>query len=128
MALIFCKTWWVSSTTPVVISSIVSGTKGICPETYNVFSTFTAWLYGPIAAGALVVLRISFFDILTCDKNIIYNGYDEYSNGNRIDGIHDSHRFGLWIFGLHFNSNFVCECKGFFRQNGLHTPMLYLFI
>jgi len=37
--------------------------RGICPETYNVLPALIAWLYGPIAAGALSVFKISFFDM-----------------------------------------------------------------
>ena len=42
----------------------VAGSTGICPEAYKKFPTATAWLYGPIAAGAPFVL-ISFKIILS---------------------------------------------------------------
>merc|ERR1719237_1973289 len=33
------------------------------PEMYIVLSTITAWLYGPIAAGAALVLTITLFKV-----------------------------------------------------------------
>jgi hypothetical protein len=41
-------------------NSPVSGLNAIWPEVYNVFPANTAWLYGPIGAGALTVVIIFF--------------------------------------------------------------------
>uniref|UniRef100_A0A0E9XGJ0 Uncharacterized protein n=1 Tax=Anguilla anguilla TaxID=7936 RepID=A0A0E9XGJ0_ANGAN len=47
-----------SACTPPVTNCPEEGSIPSCPEMYMVRSTTTAWLYGPMAAGALVVLII----------------------------------------------------------------------
>src|SRR5690606_10634956 len=59
----FSMTWVVSSLREFKTSSPLDGFKAICPETYSVFPASTAWLYGPIGAGALSVLIIVFMKI-----------------------------------------------------------------
>ena len=47
-----------------LIISPVAGSAGIWPEINKVLFAFVAWLYGPIGAGAFMVLTISFFMIV----------------------------------------------------------------
>ena len=60
MALRFSITMVASSVMPVVMISPVFGLDGIWPETKSKPFAATAWLYGPIGAGALLVLMIVF--------------------------------------------------------------------
>src|SRR5690606_21695942 len=70
MAFRFFITWWASSLVPPGTISPVWGLVGICPEMNNKFCMEIAWLYGPIACGAFVVL-IVFFILLFGFSNSI---------------------------------------------------------
>jgi hypothetical protein len=64
MAPIFSITWLVSALISEEMISPVMGFTGICPETNTKFPEATAWLYGPMGAGALSVLMMCF--IVVC--------------------------------------------------------------
>src|SRR6185436_8430195 len=60
MASRFCITWFVSAAISSITRSDVPGLKATCPEMKSISPYITAWLYGPMGAGALGVLMISF--------------------------------------------------------------------
>ena len=64
MALMFSITCRVSVFISSITSSPLTGFMGICPETNKRPPAITAWLYGPIGAGALLVLIIVFIIFL----------------------------------------------------------------
>jgi hypothetical protein len=55
MALRLCITWWVSAAMSVASTVPVFGLMPTCPEINSVWPASTAWLYGPIGAGASLV-------------------------------------------------------------------------
>src|SRR5690606_12334097 len=57
----------------------VTGSKGICPEIYKVLPIRTAWLYGPIGAGAFGVLII-FFTMYLFDVRCKFNPFGRNSS------------------------------------------------
>src|SRR5690606_5493988 len=98
MAARLSSTWWASSATEPPTNSSVWGDRAICPDIYSVLPALTAWLYGPMGAGAFAVLTISLFvDIIYGGKHsakekpiddFVTDGQQKQDDGRGIDNVH----------------------------------------